>query len=132
MSNKINANMLYKSISSALNEYREDIEKEVQENVDEITKDVVEELKLKSPRGKGKRKSPYHKGWSIRINSKKRYRYSKAVWNKTNYQLTHLLEFGHTTIDGKRTKAIEHIRPIEKKYREKFIKKIKNSCKRGE
>ena len=52
------------------------------------------------------------------------------VWNKTNYQLTHLLEFGHVTRNGGRTRALPHIRPIEEKYNVKFVDKLEKRIRR--
>lgn len=52
-------------------------------------------------------------------------KYVVKIHNKTNYQLTHLLEFGHATKNGSRTKAQPHIRPIEEEYSEKFEDELK-------
>lgn len=52
-------------------------------------------------------------------------RYSIKIHNKTNYQLTHLLELGHATKNGGRTKPQPHIRPTEVKYKKEFEKELK-------
>jgi len=114
-----------------LENYKEDIDEDVIETVDEITKKARDELKQNSPRGKGTRSNPYYKGWAIKLNKKRSGVYHKVIWNKTNYQLTHLLEFGHVTRNGGRTKAIPHIRPIEQKYNVEFVDKLGKRIRRS-
>ena len=53
-----------------------------------------------------------------------------TVYNKTDYQLTHLLEKGHVGRDGRRVKAIEHIRPVEEKATAEFEDKVKGAIGR--
>ena len=53
-----------------------------------------------------------------------------TVYNKTDYQLTHLLEKGHVGRDGRRVKAIEHIRPVEEKAVAEFEDKVKGAIGR--
>lgn len=133
MSKTIQASDLQKEISKYLNEYKEDIDDDVVEAVDQITKEAKDELKQTSPRRKGTRENPYYRGWSVKLAKKQTGKYTKAIWNKTNYQLTHLLEFGHVTRSGTRTRAIPHIRPVEEKYNVAFVdlleKKIRRSSK---
>lgn len=130
MSN-IKPDELQKAVMDYLENYKEDIDEDVIETVDEITKKARDELKQNSPRGKGTRSNPYYKGWAIKLNKKRSGVYHKVIWNKTNYQLTHLLEFGHVTRNGGRTKAIPHIRPIEQKYNVEFVDKLGKRIRRS-
>lgn len=121
---------LEKSIKDYLQTYAEDIEDDVVEAVDTITKEAKSELVQRSPRGKGSRRNPYYKGWTIKLQKKGKGKYEKVIWNRTNYQLTHLLEFGHATRNGGRTKAIEHIRPVEEKYKVEFVDLLEQKIRR--
>ena len=133
MSKTIKPDELSKAVMDYLENYREDIQEDVEECTDKVTKEARDELKQTSPRSKRKRDDKYYKGWSVKLQKKHKLKYQKVVWNKTNYQLTHLLEFGHATRNGGRTKAIPHIRPVEEKYNQKFVdlleKKIKEDSK---
>ena len=122
---------LQKVVMDYLENYKEDIDEDVIEAVDEITKKARDELKQTSPRGKGHRSNPYYKGWAIKLSKRRSGVYHKVIWNKTNYQLTHLLEFGHVTRNGGRTKAIPHIRPIEQKYNVEFVDKLEKKIRRS-
>lgn len=122
---------LQKVVIDYLNNYKEDIDEDVIETVDEITKQARDELKQTSPRGKGNRSNPYYKGWAIKLSKRRSGVYHKVIWNKTNYQLTHLLEFGHVTRNGGRSKAIPHIRPIEQKYNVEFVDKLEKKIRRS-
>lgn len=122
---------LQKVVMDYLENYKEDIDEDVIETVDEITKKARDELKQTSPRGKGTRSNPYYRGWAIKLSKRRSGVYHKVIWNKTNYQLTHLLEFGHVTRNGGRTKPIPHIRPIEQKYNVEFVDKLEKKIRRS-
>lgn len=130
MSNSIKPEQLEEEIMKYLQDYEEDIEDGVKETTDTITKQAVQELKKTSPRGKGTRKNPYHKGWTKQNGKVSNGKYTVKIHNKTNYQLTHLLEFGHATRNGGRTKAEPHIRPVEEKYNKLYEEKITTVIKR--
>ncbi len=130
MSNSIKPEELQKVLNEYLEDYVEDITEGVEETTNTITKEAVKELKDTSPRGKGTRKKPYHKGWRQQKGKENRGRYTVKIHNATNYQLTHLLEFGHATRNGGRTKAIPHIRPTEEKYKKLYEKRITTVIRR--
>lgn len=124
MANSIDPKELQNAVMDCLENYAEDIQEDVVEVTDTVTKEAKKELIQTSPKRKGNRDKKYYKGWSIKTGGRTRnnkYRYTKAVWNKTNYQLTHILEFGHATSNGGHTKAQPHIRPVEEKYGTKFM-----------
>lgn len=122
-----NYNNLAEAIMDYLEEEIEDIEENVKEITDELTKKAVKELQQNSP----KRTGDYAKSWRrqvINTWSKKKYskyltnrRYVVRIHNKNYYMLTHLLEFDHATRNGnKRTKPQPHIRPVEEKYNKMY------------
>lgn len=130
MSNSIKPEELQEVLKDYLENYVEDITEGVEDTTDTLTKEAVKELKETSPRGKGTREKPYHKGWTKQKGKENRGRYTVKIHNKTNYQLTHLLEFGHATRNGGRTKSIPHIRPLEEKYNKLYEQRITTVIKR--
>lgn len=126
---------LQKSLQDYLENYVEDIQEDVKEATDTVTKGAKEELVRTSPRSGIARKTKYYKGWSVKVGAKTRkksYKYTKVVWNKTNYQLTHLLEFGHVKCDG--TGWVDeqpHIRDVEQKYGAKFADLLEQRIRRS-
>lgn len=129
---RVSVDQFEKAINKYLNEYHEDINEDVRNTATEISKEAKAELERISPvseedvilkGGEVHPKGQYAKGWTISTQTAKNV-HSKKIWNRTDYRLTHLLEFGHATRNGGRTKAIPHVRPTEKKYLQKFEKEL--------
>lgn len=127
MSNTIKPQELQKALAKYLQEYVEDIEKDVKDVTDSVLKEVVKEIQVNSPKGS---REKYAKGWTKQKGKVSKGKYSIKIHNKTDYQLTHLLEFGHATRNGKRTIAQPHIRPVEEKYNKVYEEKITTAIRR--
>ena len=127
MSNSIKPEDLQKELQKYLKEYKEDIQEDVKTVTDETSKEVVQELKNISPVGARKQ---YRKGWRAKKGKINNERYVAKVHNATDYQLTHLLEFGHATMNGGYTLAFPHVRPTEDKYRSIHLRRIEEKIKR--
>lgn len=54
-----------------------------------------------------------------------------AIHNKKYYRLTHLLEYGHATRNGTRTREFRHIEPVEVYCTNELEKKIPKIIKEG-
>ena len=116
-------------VKDLLNEYSEDIQEGIDKTAQEVAKEAANELK--NVRGTYKiRTGKYNKGW--KVNTKKgRGVINCTVHNATNWQLTHLLENGHTTRNGGRTRAFVHIKPVEEKYVQQYQQDVEKLIKNG-
>ena len=96
-------------MTELLDEIDNDIRKATKNNIDRTAKESVQKLKSTSPKKTGS----YAKGWGV----KKEGDMDVIVHNRTDYQLTHLLENGHVIRNKKgtygRTHGIKHIAPVE-------------------
>lgn len=97
-------------VSKALKEYTTDVVEGIHEMADDLAKEALPKLKGTSP----ERSGDYRKGWRRKRESNK-----VRIHNKTDYQLTHLLEKGYTARNGKRVKPQVHIEPVEQEIIEK-------------
>lgn len=133
MSNKVSPSELSKALNDFLMNYVEDIQEDVVECVDKVTKEARDELKdvSRAKFGSSGRPNPYWSGWSVKLQKRGKLKYHKVVWNKTNYQLTHLLEFGHHTRNGDGwVEARPHIRDVEQKYNVEFVDMLEEKIRR--
>ena len=101
------------SVTAQMNELLDEVNKDVKNsakrNIDRVSKESVQKLKNTSPVKMGS----YAKGWG----TKRMGEMDVIVHNRTDYQLTHLLENGHVIRNKKgtygRTHGIKHIKPVE-------------------
>ena len=113
-------------ISNILDEYSIEIQEGITKAAEDVANAGAKELKATSPKRTGK----YSKGWRVNKRSGKGFVHT-TIYNATNWQLTHLLENGHTTRKGGRTRSFVHIRPVEEKYVNEYTKDVENIIKNG-
>lgn len=103
----IRVDELADAVSEALAEYRQDVAENLKESVKDAAKAAVSELKKTSPKDTG----DYAKGWRSTTAFESDSDIRVQVHNKTDYQLTHLLEDGHAKVGGGRVEGQPHIGP---------------------
>ncbi|MGD7051423.1 HK97 gp10 family phage protein [Sutcliffiella horikoshii] len=112
---------LSKEIAKILAEYTTEVTEGLEKAKEETAKETVTHLKSgREPKLTG----DYLAGWAS-----KKVGTTQVVHNKTDYQLTHLLEKGHVNRDGSRTKAIPHIKPAEEEAIKEYLKKVEKVIK---
>lgn len=113
-----NVNDIGAEIQRYLQQYRADVTNEIEVASKEQAQALVKELKQKSPKLSGK----YRKGWKMKKAKGRGTKY--IVHNKTDYQLTHLLEHGHAKRGGGRVDSKIHIAPAEEKHVRAFLERV--------
>nr|DAO71982.1 MAG TPA: putative tail component [Caudoviricetes sp.] len=109
-------------INSILAEYGDHASKCLVEVIPDVAKNATKQLKAANVY---KRKTGrYNKGWTASTDVR-RTEVKSVVHNRTDYQLSHLLEFGHAKANGGRTKAFPHIAQVNDWVQEELVKKIK-------
>ena len=122
---RVKINNFEAELSKIMEEYAGNITEGTQKAVEEAAKVAKKEAKSGSPVGK---RGKYQKGWSVK-QKKTRLGAEATVYNRTDYQLTHLLEKGHALRGGGRTKAIPHIAPAEQNAIENITKAVEKIAK---
>lgn len=100
-------------IQQILDAYGEDVKDAYNKAVGKVARESVNKLKNTSPKKTGS----YARGWAVKRIKGRGGVLDIIVHNKTDYQLTHLLENGHVIRNKKgtygRTSGIKHIAPVE-------------------
>lgn len=112
------------SVTAQMAEIMDEVSQEVKDatksGINSVAKESVQKLRNTSPKKSGS----YARGWS----TKKQGEMDVVVYNRTDYQLTHLLENGHVIRNKKgtygRTSGIKHIAPVEEWAVDELPRKI--------
>lgn len=128
--------MAYSSIidiNEILGEYSKELDDTLYEQAKEIAKDGVQDLKRTSPVNKKntQNRGRYKRGWRMEI-EKGFGTVEATIYNKTDYQLTHLLEKPHADRTGTRTiYPKEHIAPVNDRVQKEYYEKIERKIETG-
>lgn len=105
--------MATESVSVQMENLLNEFSREVQDVTDEAIKDTAKEAVQKLQNSSPKLTGDYGKGWAVKADGK----LCRIVYNKTDWQLTHLLENGHVIKNQfgsyGRVSAKVHIAPVE-------------------
>ena len=100
-------------LQSVFDDYTKEVKKATNTAADNVARQSVQRLRDNSPRKTGS----YARGWTVKREQSSSGINTVIVHNKTNYQLTHLLENGHLIVNKKgtcgRVSGIKHIKPVE-------------------
>lgn len=128
---KVKPEQLSDAIRGQLETYSEEIKQNINENLREVAETTAETLKKGG--GYKERTGKYTPDWSVTarkaVSTTQSEQYS--VHNRKHHQLTHLLEKGHVTRSGKRTRAFEHILPAEQAAEELAVEAVEKAVRRA-
>lgn len=102
-------------IAKTLQTYTREVTEGMDEAKVEVANDTVKRLKSTSPENTGS----YAKGWA-----RKKVGTAQVVHNRTDYQLTHLLEKPHALRNGGRSTPQVHIAPAEEQAIADYVDKV--------
>ena len=109
------------AIQKELADYSQDVTDGLKKSVKQVAKECRDEIVQNSPVLTGS----YKKGWATKVNYESDDDIRITVRNKTDYQLTRLLEYGRAMPKGGRVEGKPHIRPAEEHASEKLMRKVK-------
>ncbi len=123
---RISTDDLSQSIKKLIDSYTDRVADGIQSTIKKITEKSASELQATSP----KRTGDYARDWRGKVFEHGSYTYGE-VYNQKHYQVTHLLEFGHANKSGGRTKAFEHVLPVNDEAVKEFETEIKRIIEGG-
>ena len=111
------------AVLKALAKYGDDVTAMLEKETTKSARQTVKELKGSAPSG-----GRYARGWSHKVKKGGAYSLSDTVYNRTDYQLTHLLEKPHPTGGGghypKNVDYTGNIARIEDANADKFVREV--------
>lgn len=115
---------LTKQITDAMKQYTGAVSEEIEASLKAVGKEAASKLKHTSPKHSGE----YRKSWTISV-ERRSGEINVIVHNKEHYRLIHLLEYGHKMRNGKKSRAISHVAPVEEWAEKEAIKAIEKAVK---
>lgn len=118
---KVKIDGLADAIIKELSEYNQEVTDGVKQEVKSVANECKTEIQQNSPKLTGS----YRKGWREKTMYESADDIRISIYNKTDYQLTHLLENGHAKVNGGRVEGKPHIGPAEQNAEQKLLNRVK-------
>ena len=116
---------LERAIMEELSQYKQEVtdglKEEIQTTANECKKEVEANIVAENLIETG----DYKKGWRVGKAYESKEDIRIVIHNKTDYQLAHLLEYGHAKQNGGSVEGRPHIRPAEQNAEKKLMKRVK-------
>ncbi len=123
---RIRVDRLAAAVMEGLEDYAELAAEELKEAVKKTGEECRKDVQEAAPEKTGK----YKKSWAVNTTKESANGMTVTVHSRNQYQLTHLLEFGHAKRGGGRTRAFPHIAPAEEKAAEHLEREIESRLNR--
>ena len=120
-----------KALEEILEEYGNNVTEGTKKAAAAAAKTAAQEAKSMAPYGTGSHRLGHYRSGITPKDVSTRLVPGSIVYNRTKYQLTHLLEHGHALRNGGRAKAFPHFAPAEKPAIENFEKAVKLIAEKG-
>lgn len=112
-----------KAVMKALSDYGDKTTEMLEAETKSISRQTVRAIKGSAPAG-----GQYARGWSHKAQKGGPYKLSDTVYNRTDYQLTHLLEKPHATGRGghypKNVNYTGTLARIEEEFTNKYMEEV--------
>ena len=116
MGSVIEIDELSNEIANILSSYNEDVEKTVEDELKRTAQELKRDIENNPNIPVSNIETKHYKNqFAIKKNG-----YGGYILYNRKYQLTHLLEYGHATINGKRTRAFPHWKQADEKAQNLF------------
>lgn len=124
----IKPEQLDEAIREQLETYNEEIRQNISKNLKEVAEKTADTLKQGG--SYQERTGKYTPDWSVTARKTSAIQGENySVHNRKHYQLTHLLEKGHVTRSGSRTRAFPHILPAEQAAQELAVEAVEKAVR---
>ena len=125
MDRTVRPEQFQKAVLDAISKYGDDVLHMLEKETKTIGRQTVKAIKASAPSG-----GSYAKGWSHKAQKSGVFKLSDVVYNRTDYQLTHLLEKPHATgrkKGGHYPKKVDYtgtLAAIEEEYANKYYQEV--------
>ena len=115
------------TLMAELSQYTAEVAEEVKQACKDISKELTANIQRDSPVKTGE----YKKGWTSKVAFEDKNNIRITTYNAKKGSLTHLLEFGHSKVNGGRVDGKPHIRPNEEKAKQDLVARIEKAVQNG-